>query len=180
MTGEVIPLRGRSDATEAKAMRILVVYFSRTGTTKKAAEELARLLGAELAEIRCERYPRGLFGYMRAGRDSMRGHLPPIAVPSLAKEPYDLMVIGSPIWAGHSSTPVRAFLSGGVTLPSRVGLFLTRMGSPTERAEQELEALLRAPATAKLGLLSKEVQRGTMSDSLRAFAAQLTGQDAVD
>jgi flavodoxin len=180
MTGEVIPLRGRSVATEARAMRTLIVYYSRTGTTKNAAEGLAGLLGAELAAIRCERYPRGFFGYMRAGRDSMRGHLPPIDVPPLAKEPYDLMVIGSPVWAGHPSTPVRAFLASGQALPSRVGLFLTRMGSPAERAEQELEALLPAPAVAKLRLLSKEVQNDTMSDALHAFAAQLTSQEATN
>lgn len=159
-------------------MRTLIVYYSRTGTTKKAAEELARLLGAELAAIRCERYPLGFFGYMRAGRDSMGDHLPPIDVPPLVNQPCDLMVIGSPVWAGHPSTPVRAFLASGVALPSRVGLLLTRMGSSAERAEQELEALLPAPAVARLRLLSKEVQDGTMSDALRAFATQLTGQEA--
>jgi hypothetical protein len=41
-------------------MRSLVLCYSRTGTTKKVATALAESLGAELAELRCDRYLRAL------------------------------------------------------------------------------------------------------------------------
>lgn len=49
-------------------MRTLVIYYSRTGyysrigTIRKAAQTLTDMLGADTAEIRCERYGGGGLG----------------------------------------------------------------------------------------------------------------------
>lgn len=34
----------------------LVIYFSQTGTTKAVAEKIAEIKGADLVEIRCEKF----------------------------------------------------------------------------------------------------------------------------
>ncbi len=156
-------------------MRTLIVFYSLSGTTRAVAETLAGMLGADIAEIRCRRYRRGLFGFLRAGHDSMRARLPPVELPPALNQTHDLIVIGAPIWAGRAATPVRTFLSGKPKLSDKVALFITRGGSSPETALAEMEALLPAPAVAKLALKSDEVKKTAGSEALRAFAAELAG-----
>jgi hypothetical protein len=166
---------------EEEAMRTLILYYSRTGTTRKAAEALAGLLGADLAEIRCDRYRTGVFSYIRAAYDSIRRNLPAIEISPAARQPYDRIVIGGPIWAGRPASPVRSYLAGNNRLPGRVALFLTRIGSPPEPAFAEMEALLPAPAEAKLALRSGDVERDRIAPALTEFAAKLrNGADNRD
>ena len=47
---------------------ILCIYYSRTGNTKKAMEEIAEALDAELLELRDGVEQGGLRGWLRCGR----------------------------------------------------------------------------------------------------------------
>ena len=46
---------------------ILCIYYSRTGNTKKAMEEIAAALDAELAELRDNADRSGWRGWLRCG-----------------------------------------------------------------------------------------------------------------
>ena len=50
---------------------ILCIYYSRTGNTKKAMEEIAAALDAELAELRDNADRSGWRGWLRCGLDAM-------------------------------------------------------------------------------------------------------------
>lgn len=157
----------------------LIVYYSRTGTTKTLATALADKLNADLAEIRCRRYGRGIFRYLRAGYDSVRGNLPPIDMPQTATQTYDLVLLGAPIWTSHPALPLRAFLAGAPALPARVALFLTYGGhSSPDIAIRETEALLPGPLEACLSLRSPDVEGAGLSSAVDAFAEQLIRQDS--
>ncbi len=97
-------------------MKTLIVYYSRTGTTKTVATALADTLGADLGEIRCGRYRPGIFRYPRAGYDSLKGNLPPIEAPPIDAENCDLAVKSEDIGASRASDALRGFaetLAGG-------------------------------------------------------------------
>ena len=110
---------------------ILCIYFSRSGNTRAAAEEIAAALDAELAEITDGQDRSGLKGYFRSGLDAMRRTVQPID-PLQTERPltdYRLVILASPVWAGRCASPVRARLKEcGGELP-RVGYVLTRAGS---------------------------------------------------
>ena len=110
---------------------ILCIYFSRSGNTRAAAEQIAAALDAELAEITDAQDRSGLKGYFRSGLDAMRRTVQPID-PLQTERPltdYRLVILASPVWAGRCASPVRALLmEGGGELP-RVGYVLTRAGS---------------------------------------------------
>ena len=57
---------------------ILCIYYSRTGNTKKAMEEIASALDAELAELRDDADRSGWKGWLRCGLDAMRRRLPDV------------------------------------------------------------------------------------------------------
>lgn len=156
-------------------MRILIVYYSRTGHTKKVALELAALLAADVAEICCPRYRKGGLRYLLAGYDSVQGRLPHIEIPPELNAGYDLVVVGSPIWTSHPSLPIRALLSAKPNLPARVALLLVHGDhSPPERAIKEVGALLPVPLEASLVLKSKDVEKQDPILLVKPFAAQLT------
>ena len=91
---------------------ILCIYYSRTGHTKKAMEEIAEALGAETVEIRDAVERGGFKGALRCGLDAMRKTTQPLShyetEQPLGK--YRLVIVGTPVWAGRCSSVVRTFL----------------------------------------------------------------------
>ena len=91
---------------------VLCIYYSRTGHTKKAMEEIAQSLSAELVEIRDDVDRSGWRGWLRCGLDAMRRTNAPL-VPFQTARPLDqyrLVILGTPVWAGRCSSVMRAFL----------------------------------------------------------------------
>ena len=92
---------------------ILCVYYSRTGKTEKLMHEIARELGeCEVVKLEDGINRSGLFGWLRSGMDAMARKIPAVAKPEtkLPLSEYDLVIIGTPVWAGRCSSPVRSFL----------------------------------------------------------------------
>ena len=91
---------------------ILCIYYSRTGHTKKAMEEIAEALGAETVEIRDAVERGGFKGALHCGLDAMRKTTQPLShyetEQPLGK--YRLVIVGTPVWAGRCSSVVRTFL----------------------------------------------------------------------
>ena len=81
---------------------ILCIYYSRTGHTRRAMEEVADALGAEVTAITDDRDRNGWRGYIRCGMDAMKTSTRPL-LPFQTEKPlneYRLVIIGSPVWAG--------------------------------------------------------------------------------
>ena len=66
-------------------MKALVVYFSRTGGTKKVAEAISNILSCDIEEIVDTKDRTGLLGYIRSGRQAMKKKL--TAIKNTEKEP---------------------------------------------------------------------------------------------
>lgn len=155
-------------------MRTLIIYYSRTGTTRTLAEALATELKGDIDEIRCERYRPGGLRYLRAGYDSLRGNLPPIVMPAKEPSDYDLVLIGGPIWTSYPALPIRAYLDHTPDLPARIAVFLTfGAHSPPQKAIEMMTSLLPRQIEAALTLSSDDVNGEALPDAVRGFAAGL-------
>lgn len=90
----------------------LVVYFSRTGTTRRAAEEIGRLTGAALVELEAaEPYPSSYEATLsRAQRELNAGARPALTTTIADMDQYDTIYLGYPIWYGTAPMPVFTFL----------------------------------------------------------------------
>jgi flavodoxin len=160
-------------------MRALVVYYSLTGTTRAVATALANELGADVEEIRCSRYAPGLWGALRAGYDGMRGKLPPIALPAHTPSPYELVVIGAPIWAFHPARPIRTYLQQQRGQLPTVAFLLTHGGSAAEQALREMERLAERRPTATLVVREADVKSGKFTSAVASLAAALRKASAA-
>lgn len=90
---------------------VLCVYYSRTGHTKQAMEEIAKALNAELVELQDNVDRTGWRGWLRSGLDAVRRSSRKVTYQSRwPLSDYRLVIIGSPVWAGRCSSVVRGFL----------------------------------------------------------------------
>lgn len=152
--------------------KILVVYFSRTGTTRLLASALARMLAADLEEI-CEGNDRrGLGGYLRSLVDVIRRRHVEIVPAGLNVSDYDLVVIGSPVWAASVSAPVRSYLIENRARFPDVAFFCSFGGSGADKALREMRELAGKPAVAECKVTAAAAHHGAHA-ALAAFAGKL-------
>ncbi|BAV50905.1 Uncharacterized protein MLTONO_6003 [Mesorhizobium loti] len=157
-------------------MQTVIVVYSRTGNTLKVAKALAGMIGAEIAEIRCQRSYEGPIGFVRGVVDSIMRRNPSINVAQVAAQPHDLMVIAGPIWAGRAAAPLMTFLAGRPKLPERVALLLTRGGTNSAKAVAEIETIVGGPLASKLALKEADIKGNRFSAPLADFARKAMGE----
>ncbi|MFZ4397620.1 MAG: flavodoxin family protein, partial [Kiritimatiellia bacterium] len=148
-------------------MKTLVVFYSRTGHTRKVAEKLAGLLGAETEElIESGKDRAGVLGFMKAGRDAMLKRA--VELASVTKDPasFDLVVLGSPVWAFTMCPAIRAYAAGHAGAIRKAAFFCTHGGGGASKSFTEAEAILGKPLAATLALVDKAVDRGEVDADL--------------
>jgi flavodoxin len=129
-------------------MKTLVVYYSKSGNTRRVAEEIARALGGEaeeLIEIGAKR--TGILGFLFAGRDGMRGRASQIEAPRKRPTDYDVLFIGSPVWGGNVVPAVRSYMSSVDLAAKPIAFFCTAGGSGTEKTLTTMRSLASASRT---------------------------------
>ena len=157
-------------------MKSLVVFYSRSGNTRALGEEIATLLSADLEEIRDTKNRSGIWGWILSGRDGMRGNLTIIEPPQKDPTGYDLVIIGTPTWAGRMSSATRTYLTQNKGRFGKVAFFSTggdSKGSP--RMFPDMEAMAGKKPLATLAVSSGEVKSGAYKEKARAFMAELLG-----
>jgi flavodoxin len=155
-------------------MKTLIVYYSRTGTTKKVAEALAVKLGADLEALVDKTDRRGAAGYMLAGRDVLFKH--PTVIEPVKYDPaqYELLVVLTPVWVGTMAVAVRQYLTEQADkLPAAVAFGATQAGKSRQRVFDDLAKLTCKPAKAELMLTTKEVVQGAFEEKLGEFIKML-------
>ncbi|MBE6818515.1 MAG: flavodoxin [Ruminococcaceae bacterium] len=130
---------------QTKEGKILVVYFSATGTTKSVAEKIANIENAELYEIKAaqEYSSADLDWNDRSSRSTKeqndKSARPEIASDTLSLAGYSKIYIGYPIWWGEEprimDTFVESYDFNGITMIP----FCTSSSSGIGRSGKNLE-----------------------------------------
>ena len=122
-------------ATSVQA-RSLVAYFTLTGNTEKAAEIIAEEVGADLYKIELVTpYPSEYKAQTELAKKELAdGTLPAIKPWPTNIADYDVVFVGSPVWWGTMSTPVRTFLASGVLKGKAVIPFVTHGGGGADQS----------------------------------------------
>jgi len=139
-------------------MKSLVVYYSWTGNTSRVAGKLAELLKAETEEIRETRKRGRFFGYVRSGFEVIRKISPPIAELRHNPGDYDMVVIGTPVWAGTFASPVRSFLVKYGDRVKKTAFFLTMGGEKEARSLTEMSDIIGKQPLGTFSLRAKVVR----------------------
>lgn len=94
--------------TTSYAQKMLVLYYSETGTTKTVAEELQKQLNADIESIETVEPYSGNFQetIQRGQREMQSGEWPAIKPIQKKIADYDIIFLGYPIWFGTYANPI--------------------------------------------------------------------------
>jgi flavodoxin len=103
---QVNELKEEMKAKEDK--KVLVAYFSYSGTTKGVAEVLSSEIGADLFEVAPKEDYSSL--YLQSNMEIRGGKRPELSSSVENIEEYDIIFIGYPVWFHATPAPVNSFL----------------------------------------------------------------------
>ena len=139
--------------------KTLIAYFSPTGTTKKAAQKLAGLTGADLYEIRPEvPYTAADLNWQDSGsRSSVEmkdlSSRPAISDHAANVEAYDTIFIDFPIWWYTAPTIIRTFIGAYDFNGKIVVFFATSGGTDVMKATTDLMEVLNGKGKVRGGIV---------------------------
>lgn len=153
--------------------KILIAYYSRTGTTKIAAESLAQRLGADLEEIIDKKDRAGALGYIFSGRDALRKLLTDIEPFKKDPSQYDLVVLGTPVWAATIAPAIRTYLVQQKDKIAKLAFFCTMSGSGNKNIFAYFEEAAGKKPLATLAMQTKEVRSGSVKEKIEKFMKEI-------
>lgn len=138
-------------------MKILVVFYSKTGKTRQIGNEIAKLLKADVDEIVDLKNRKGIIGWIKSGRDEMKGYQTTI---ENQKDPnqYDLVIIGTPVWAWGSTPAARAYVIKFKDKLKKVAMFSTSGDTVAEKPKLVLEKILGKKISIYTGWTAAEIK----------------------
>ena len=155
-------------------MRTLVVYYSRTGNTKKVGNELAKMLQCDVEEIIDTANRAGPMGFVLSAREGHGRILAKIQPINMDPAKYDMVVIGTPNWDANMSSPIRTYLTENKAKFKNVAFFLTqgpRGGS--DRAFKEMEEVSGKKPKATLTISTILRVGNDVDDKIKKFADEI-------
>jgi flavodoxin len=113
-------------------MKILVVYYSLSGNTALIANTIAKEIGADTLELKPQKeiMKSGFMKYLWGGGQVIMKKKPNL-LPFIKKvSNYDLIFIGTPVWAWNFTPPLNSFFSTISITDKKVAVFCTHGGNP--------------------------------------------------
>jgi len=125
-------------------MKTLVAYYSLEGNTKFIGQKIAEAVGADLLELKPKKEtikPHSFSKYFWGGKQVMMKEKPELLSFDHHPEEYDLLFIGTPVWAWNFTPPLGTFFSQVKLGGKKIALFCSHagaMGKTFENMEKEL------------------------------------------
>lgn len=111
-------------------MKALVIFYSLEGNTKLIAERIAKCIKADVLELKPRKdiSAKGLMRFVWGGKSAMMSEKPELL--PLDKDPnqYDVLFIGTPVWAWTYAPALNSFFAKYVLANKRIALFCCHGG----------------------------------------------------
>ena len=159
--------------------RTLLVYYSRTGTTREVAQEISTILACDVEEIVDTKNRQGVFGYLRSGFDAAFRRLTKLEPVRHDPASYDLIIVGTPVWNASLSAPVRTYLTMHRGQLKNVAFFCTYGGSGSRRVFRQMSEISGKSPLDVLDVREADVKRRTYVDHVKAFVSTVSGGRAA-
>ncbi|MCQ2970502.1 Flavodoxin [Methanobrevibacter gottschalkii] len=122
-------------------MKTLLVYYSRTDVTKKIAKMIQEKINCDIEEITDDDKYSGKLGFLKGGMNASMGRTSDINIISKNPTDYDLIIIGTPVWASNIATPIYTYLMKYNKDFKNVASFCTCMGNGYEKTLKNISEI---------------------------------------
>lgn len=89
-------------------MKTCIIYHSYSGNTRGVAENIQAACGGELTEVISKEYSSRITAYTLGSYRAMKGMRDPIEPAVIDVGTADVIVIGTPVWAGRATPAINA------------------------------------------------------------------------
>lgn len=120
-------------------MKTLIIYYSKSGNTEIVAKTLSKELPGDLIKIEDSKKRDGMFSMLRSGRDALRGAKTKISPEKLDLYDYDLIYIGTPVWAGKPTPAIITAIDKYDFKGKNVILFVTMKSSGDKKTIEKMK-----------------------------------------
>ncbi len=122
-------------------MKSLIVYYSRTGNTRFVAETIAAEIGADVEEVVDLKKRSGPLGFLIGGKDALQGKETKISPTTKIPIDYELVIFGTPVWAGKPAPAINTYLKKTNFSGTKVAAYFTK-GQKKSQAIKEAKMLV--------------------------------------
>jgi len=161
-------------------MKALVVFYSRTGHTKKVAEMIAKDLGADIEELVDKKNRSGIMAWLMAGRDGMKKV--PTQIEPVKNDPsqYDLVLIGGPLWGFSGIAPAsRTYLLQNKDKIKKAAFFISKGGTPCENAFKDLASVYGKSPEGLFEIKESDINKDECLEKIKSFLLELYPQNRM-
>ncbi len=111
-------------------MKSIIIYYSYGGNTRKVAEKIQKILGADAAEIKTVKPYIGSYNDVveQGQREIDSGFMPEIQPLKVDLSQYDTVILGTPVWWYTFAPAMKTFLSSTDLSGKKVYPFATNGG----------------------------------------------------
>ena len=136
------------------------MYYTRTNTTKEIMENIAKIIGADVAEYTDGKDRSGFLGYVGACFATVNNTVSKVSIKGgINVKDYDRVIIGMPVWAEGPCAIGRALIKKYSSLmPSEVYYVVTHMGDKNDYMAKikVMDKLLGRPSAGQVSIRTKE------------------------
>lgn len=150
-------------------MKTLIVFFSLTGNTRKIAQAISDELNGTLEEIQDTRNRNGIAGYLLSIIEALFKKRSKIQEVKHDPSAYDLVIIGTPVWAFNISSPVRTYLEQKKKSINAAAFFVTCTASGGKKVLQDMTNLYGKKASALLEIKEEDIKSGKYLEKVKQF-----------
>ena len=127
-------------------MKSLVLYFTRTGNSKRIAQKISDRSDCEIVEISDGKNWQGIWGFIKGGYHSSTWKTTnPKLTPEVDLASFDRVVVISPMWAGNVAPAVFSLLMNENDNIKELHLVIKSDGAPAEESFARIEEKVCKP-----------------------------------
>ena len=126
--------------------KVLVVYYSLTGNTKMIAEAIVGSINSDVLELKPVKELDAESGmrYFWGGFQATMKKKPKLEEFDIDPLEYDLIILGTPVWAWTFSPPIRSFLNKYDLTDKKIALWVCAQGNGIKAMDRFKDALKNA------------------------------------
>ncbi len=153
--------------------KILIVFYSRTGTVRQVAQLLAVQSGWALAEVGDLRPRAGFPGDARCVLENILHLRASYRYEGPALEDFEHVIVIAPVWVGRLAAPMRTFLADQLPFPARLSVVCVMAAHGAFSAIEQIARLTSTLPAPVLALLQRDVASGLSQDEVSGFIDQV-------
>lgn len=137
-------------------MSRIVIFYSRTGNTKKVAEEYAGKNDIDIYEIKDLVNRKGFIGFIKSAVQAVMKTPTPIGDVTIDISSYSRVILCTPIWVGTIPSPVRTFILKYGQFINKVEYIISYKSEKEEHKKtlDEMDNIMRKKRIRSLGIVT--------------------------